>query len=62
MPELRPGTQKIGFLVKNYPYSEILRTLGPDLGPCTSILIFYHRIVIKVALSKGGTQVADFWS
>ena len=39
-PELRPGTSKIGFLVKNYPYSEIVRTLGPDLGPYTSILFF----------------------
>ena len=54
-PELRPGTPKIGFLVKNYPYGEILGTLGPDLGPYTSMLI-----LIKEAMSKGGgTQVAD---
>ena len=40
MPELRPGTPKFGFLVKNYPYSEILRTLGPDLGLHTSLFKF----------------------
>ena len=34
-PELRPGTQKIGFLVKNYPYSVILKTLGPNSGSTT---------------------------
>ena len=39
-PELRRGTSKIGFLVQNYPYSEIVRTLGPDLGQNASSLIF----------------------
>ena len=57
MPELHPGTPKIGFLVNNYPYSEILGTLGPDLGPCTSILIFLNtRILIKGAMSNGGVH------
>ena len=40
---------KIEFLVKNYPYSEILRTVGTDS---------HYRGHVK----GGGTQVADFWS
>ena len=39
-PELRPGTQKFGFLVKNYPYSEMVRTLGQNTDPNTSIFMF----------------------
>ena len=57
--------------MKNYPYGEILGTLGPDLGPYISILIFENNLglerpqcslaqgfSLKGAMSKGGTLIA----
>ena len=48
--------------MKNYPYSEILRTLGPDLDLYTSI--FIHKKIVGFSLNLppigGGTQVDDF--
>ena len=52
-----PGTSKIGFLVQNHPYSEVLRTLGPDLGQNIWIFIFeFSRIFINGAMSKRGVH------
>ena len=38
MKELHPGTQNIKFLVNNYAYIIILRTIGLSLGQKTSKL------------------------
>ena len=53
MKKLRPGTQKIGFLVKNYPYSLIPRSKLANPGPNTSNMILSLVLAPVLFLSIG---------
>ena len=74
MKELRPGTSKIGFLVKNYPYGLIPRSKLANPGQHTStliLIILYNNFEFKnsgltlefrflVGIGRSGVMIGRF--